>query len=1251
MKMKHLQAFVLAILLLPFTAYAVAPISVPAGGTGSSTLTGILKGNGTGGIRTAVPGTDFQAPITLTTTGSSGAASFIANILNIPEYASAFGQTWEIIGGNLSPTTTIQVALNSGLYLSAGDILFQGSNQHVISVGAMPDADTAGSALNLIAGQGNGIAGGGTAYLTGGQGGDTGTGGLGLLSGGNGGATSGDGGDAYIAGGTGTLGTGGNVILQPGNIAGAAGKVKFFDATTGFSALFGTAGMSADRLFTFPDKAGTFALTNDLFGQAWEFNSDGWLAPTTTPTKVQIPNKLAVGPTIGSLQNSGDISIVVQADNSNGNIVTVNAAGTKGVTLDNSGTYPTIHSDYLTGSDPTLHLSTYTNKSNTNGSLFITSAGNVGIGTAAPPDLFSLVSGNANTNFSVKNSSGTGYFGVDGTKTFIEVMPGGSFGVNNSAGVSKLTVDEATGNTSLGTTPTANRLEVNGTTESTQLVGTNYIDLVVGGANRIYMSTGGGLNNTGGVMLINGEGFQFSDGDAAGGTLYSSFTRDATNYIALTGGTRAQTLRVNNTYTDALNYERGVFDWATHTNILTIGTENGGTGSARGIDFITASTTRVSISSTGAFSLATTTAGCAQFSGAGELFSTGSVCGSGGGGTGTVTNIATTYPLLGGPITTTGTLSLAFGTTTSNTWAGTQTFTNPIVNGTLSGLIAGNAGITYAASATTTHAFSGPFTVTGTIGNLVGGTDSTITWNGLATTSQPSSSNVLTSNGGAGVYGTATSTLTATGPLTGSFTQLGSGGTLGCITASAGVSGCLSGTDWSTFNNKLSSAVQTLVLPQGSFSGNITIATTSNTTNGITSTLTAVGSGSTVTFSSNQSGTLTVPGGGTGTTTGGVIGGVYYWNNSTYTNGSGFYYDGVSKVGIGSTTPWAQLAIASSTYNYANPLVSVATSSDSFGHLFSIFATSSVLATNANTIESGVRIAIGIITGVAQDSVYALSGILDQLYINGRVNTGDWHTSECSSMSSAIVTGTQTSDFSNVCSGWQFQIDGNGIFNQNLNGSTHGAANNAVNGLTNIGLAVSGGISGINPADLAGANFGAGLFAGSTANGLIFATSTPTIEVVGKILYPGNATSSAYYIGFSNLNISGTAFEVEPTVGCYFVASSTEANWKALCRTSSSNVTIVDTGFASTTLQANGGGSWYRFRIDIDKTAATFRMASSSKSFVNVATISTNFPAGTSGNGFPGIWLANGPTGGLTKAFVVNYARLWWRTPSFNYAF
>ena len=48
------------------------------------------------------------------------------------------------------------------------------------------------------------------------------------------------------------------------------------------------------------------------------------------------------------------------------------------------------------------------------------------------------------------------------------------------------------------------------------------------------------------------------------------------------------------------------------------------------------------------------------------------------------TTISTTYPLQGGgDLSANRTFSLAFGTTTSNTWAGTQTFTNPItVNGT-----------------------------------------------------------------------------------------------------------------------------------------------------------------------------------------------------------------------------------------------------------------------------------------------------------------------------------------------------------------------------------------------------------------------------------------------------------------------------------------------------------------------------------------------------------------------------------------
>jgi len=58
-------------------------LGVANGGTGAITLTGLVKGSGTSALTAAVAGTDYQAPLTLTTTGS-GAASLSGNTLNIP---------------------------------------------------------------------------------------------------------------------------------------------------------------------------------------------------------------------------------------------------------------------------------------------------------------------------------------------------------------------------------------------------------------------------------------------------------------------------------------------------------------------------------------------------------------------------------------------------------------------------------------------------------------------------------------------------------------------------------------------------------------------------------------------------------------------------------------------------------------------------------------------------------------------------------------------------------------------------------------------------------------------------------------------------------------------------------------------------------------------------------------------------------------------------------------------------------------
>jgi len=71
-------------------AGSVATATTTPAITLTTSITGVLKGNGTA-ISAAAAGTDYQAPITLTTTGTSGAATFSGNTLNIPQYSAGGG--------------------------------------------------------------------------------------------------------------------------------------------------------------------------------------------------------------------------------------------------------------------------------------------------------------------------------------------------------------------------------------------------------------------------------------------------------------------------------------------------------------------------------------------------------------------------------------------------------------------------------------------------------------------------------------------------------------------------------------------------------------------------------------------------------------------------------------------------------------------------------------------------------------------------------------------------------------------------------------------------------------------------------------------------------------------------------------------------------------------------------------------------------------------------------------------------------
>lgn len=103
--LKTIYYITLAFILSSGFAFAAINI-VPNGGTGVGTISGIIKGNGTSPFTVASAGTDYQAPITLTTTGSSGSATFISNTLNIPNYVGGVSSVSNSDGTlTVSPTT------------------------------------------------------------------------------------------------------------------------------------------------------------------------------------------------------------------------------------------------------------------------------------------------------------------------------------------------------------------------------------------------------------------------------------------------------------------------------------------------------------------------------------------------------------------------------------------------------------------------------------------------------------------------------------------------------------------------------------------------------------------------------------------------------------------------------------------------------------------------------------------------------------------------------------------------------------------------------------------------------------------------------------------------------------------------------------------------------------------------------------------------------------------------------------------
>jgi hypothetical protein len=157
-------------------------------------------------------------------------------------------------------------------------------------------------------------------------------------------------------------------------------------------------------------------------------------------------------------------------------------------------------------------------------------------------------------------------------------------------------------NTASGASSDLMRLQTGGTNQFrvTKAGGVKANEYYVGDTAVTVSTVWIGLVNTGTLRssttetkLLGTAGFGWVASNVTSETIDTALWRDAANNLAQRNGTNAQTFRVYNTFTDASNYERGKLEWS--SNVLRVGTEKAGTGTARALELQTDGTTRITL--------------------------------------------------------------------------------------------------------------------------------------------------------------------------------------------------------------------------------------------------------------------------------------------------------------------------------------------------------------------------------------------------------------------------------------------------------------------------------------------------------------------------------------------------------------------------------------------------------------------------------------------------------------------------------
>jgi hypothetical protein len=344
-------------------------LPVANGGTGSTTLTGLLKGNGTGGVQTAVAGTDYQAPgaylTALTGDGSAtGPGSATFTLATVNTNTGVFGSSTAIPTFTVNGKGLITAAGTTVVVAPAGTLTGTTLASNVVSSSLTSVGTLTGLTVN---GQGT------FTYASTTQIGSTGS--------------------AYFATAGGSVGIG---STTPGATLGVNGSGLFTGALSTMGSLSSasllTSGNANVGSLTIGSLSGILKANSGVVSTSLvNLNSDvtntlpvanGGTGLSTTPTYGQ----LLLGTAGGSyaLTATSSLGLVNSVSNVDGSLTIAPNAGSvvASLNLANPNTFTALQQ--FNGNASTTQFTS------TGATYLATAGGNVGIGTTSPYGLFSV---------------------------------------------------------------------------------------------------------------------------------------------------------------------------------------------------------------------------------------------------------------------------------------------------------------------------------------------------------------------------------------------------------------------------------------------------------------------------------------------------------------------------------------------------------------------------------------------------------------------------------------------------------------------------------------------------------------------------------------------------------------------------------------------------------------------------------------------------------------------------------------------